>query len=401
MPARGAVTLFHVRGIRIGIDYTWFFVLFLVIFLLSDSYRAVLDVPSGDALPYALAVISALAFFGSILLHELGHAFVALRRGIGISDITLWMFGGVARMTKDSDSPGTEFKVAAAGPLVTLAIGLACVAIGSVAAGWDEFWKAMRIEGAAHTSAVLAVVAWLATINALILFFNLIPAFPLDGGRIARAIAWKVTGDRNRATRGAARLGQAFSYLFIAVGIVFFIRGYVINGIWLALIGFILLQSARGAVVQTEFTSRIEGIRVADVMDDEPVAIPEDVSVERALDEFFLRYRWPWFPVVDPTQRFLGLIERGAADAVPEVSRTSSTVRDVFEADSTGTLRVRDDAPLESLLGNDALTRLGALMAVDEEGHLRGVITADQVGRVLRRAIGTGGEPPRNDPSGV
>ncbi|HEX3262664.1 MAG TPA: site-2 protease family protein, partial [Solirubrobacterales bacterium] len=111
MPARGAVTLFHVRGIRIGIDYSWFFVLFLIIFMLSSSYGSVLDTPSGDALPYALAVISALAFFTCILLHELGHAFVALRHGIGISDITLWLFGGVARMTRDSDSPGTEFKV--------------------------------------------------------------------------------------------------------------------------------------------------------------------------------------------------------------------------------------------------------------------------------------------------
>jgi Zn-dependent protease len=395
------VTLFHVRGIRIGIDYSWFFVLFLIIFMLSDSYRAVLDVSDGDVLPYVLAVISALAFFASILLHELGHAFVALRRGIGISDITLWMFGGVASMTRDSDSPGTEFKIAIAGPLVTLVIGLACAAIGVATDGWDHFWKAMLIEGSAHTTPVLAVVAWLASINGLILVFNLIPAFPLDGGRVARSIAWKVTGDRNRATRGAARLGQGFSYLFIAIGILWFIRGDLIGGIWLALIGFILLQSARGAVIQTDFASRIEGIRVADVMDDEPVAIPEDASVERALDEFFLRYRWPWFPVVDPAQRFLGLIERGAADAVPEVSRTSSTVRDVFEADSTGTLRVRDDEPLESLLGNDALRRLGALMAVDDQGRLRGVVTADQVGRALRRAltptgdgVGPDGRPP-------
>jgi Zn-dependent protease len=391
MPARGAVTLFHVRGIRIGIDYSWFFVLFLIIFMLSGFYRSVLDVPDGDAVPYALAVVSALAFFASILLHELGHAFVALRNGVGISDITLWMFGGVARMTNDSDSPGTEFKVAVAGPLVTLVIAIACIAIGAAAAGWEEFWKAMRIEDAAQTSGILALVAWLATINVLVLVFNLIPAFPLDGGRIARAIAWKVTGDRTRATRGAARLGQGFSYIFIAIGIFLFLRGELINGIWLGLIGLILLQSARGAVMQTEFTSRIQGIRVADVMDDEPVAIPEDASVERALDEFFLRYRWPWFPVVDPAQHFLGLIERGAADAVPEVSRTSSRVQDVFEADSTGTLRVREDAPLESLLGNDALGRLGALVAVDEEGHLRGVVTAEQVGRALRRALAGGG----------
>jgi Zn-dependent protease len=401
MPARGAVTLFHVRGIRIGIDYSWFFVLFLIIFWLSGFYRSVLDLPSGDIVPYALAVASALAFFASILLHELGHAFVALRRGIGISDITLWMFGGVARMTKDSDSPGTEFKIAIAGPLVTLAISLVCIAVGIAAAGTQEFWEAMRVDDQANTSGILALIAWLATINVLVLIFNLVPAFPLDGGRVARAIAWKVTGDRNRATRGAARLGQGFAYLFIAIGIALFLAGDVIDGIWLALIGFILLQSARGAVAQTEFTSRIQGLRVADVMDDEPVAIPEDTSVERALDEFFLRYRWPWFPVVDPTQRFLGLIERGAADAVPEVSRTSSTVRDVFEADSTGTLHVRDDAPLESLLGNDALGRLGALMAVDEEGHLRGVVTADQVGRALRTALTGGAGGASQDPRGA
>src|ERR671931_1903148 len=152
MPARGAVTLFHVRGIRIGIDYSWFFVLFLIIFMLSDSYRNVLDTPSGDALPYALAVASALAFFGSILLHELGHAFVANRRGIGISDITLWMFGGVARMARDSDSPGTEFKIAIAGPLVTLLISIACVAVGILAAGGHDFWEAMRVRDQAHTS---------------------------------------------------------------------------------------------------------------------------------------------------------------------------------------------------------------------------------------------------------
>jgi Zn-dependent protease len=400
MPARGTVTLFHVWGIRIGVDYSWFFVLFLLIFWLSAGYRDLLNVPNGDAEPYLLALASAVAFFGSILLHELGHAFVAIRRGISISDITLWMFGGVARMTRDSDSPGTEFKIAVAGPLVTLVIALASVGVGIAAAGSHEFWQAMRLEPDTNTSGIVAVIAWVASINALVLAFNLIPAFPLDGGRIARAIAWRVTGDRTRATRGAARLGQAFSYLFIGVGLFLLVEGQVVSGIWLGLIGFILGQSARGAVLQTEFASRIEGIRVADVMDQEPVAIPEDASVERALDEYFLRYRWPWFPVVDAAQRFRGLIERGAADAVPEVSRASSTVREVFEADSSGTLRVRDDEPLESLLGNDALRRLGALMAVDADGRLLGVITADQVGRALRNALtGPGGRTPPDSPA--
>ena len=400
MPAGGGLTLFRIRGIRVSVDFSWFIVLFLIIIWLSDSFRQELNADNGDFGPYALAVAGALLFFGSILLHELGHAFVAIRRGISISDITLWMFGGVARMTRDSDSPGTEFKIAVGGPIVTLVIALASVGVGIAAAGSHEFWQAMRLEPDTNASGIVAVIAWVASINALVLAFNLIPAFPLDGGRIARAIAWRVTGDRTRATRGAARLGQAFSYLFIGVGLFLLVEGDVVSGIWLGLIGFILGQSARGAVLQTEFASRIEGIRVADVMDQEPVAIPEDASVERALDEYFLRYRWPWFPVVDAAQRFRGLIERGAADAVPEVSRASSTVREVFEADSSGTLRVRDDEPLESLLGNDALRRLGALMAVDADGRLLGVITADQVGRALRNALtAPGGRTPPDSPA--
>src|SRR4051812_49879469 len=151
MPARGTVTLFHVWGIRIGVDYSWFFVLFLLIFWLSAGYRDLLDVSNGDADPYLLALASALAFFGSILLHELGHAFVAIRRGIGISDITLWMFGGVARMTKDSDSPGTEFKVAIAGPVVTLGLAIAFTAAGVVADGWSQVWNAMPYRVPEHT----------------------------------------------------------------------------------------------------------------------------------------------------------------------------------------------------------------------------------------------------------
>jgi Zn-dependent protease len=390
MPARSQLTLLRIRGIRIGVDYSWFLVLFLVIWYLSGVYRDVLGLPQSNAEAYALAVITALAFFASILLHELGHAFVAIRRGIGISDITLWMFGGVARMTRDTDSPATEFKVAIAGPLVTLAIGLACAAAGIALAGSQAFWDAMTVSEDADISGAVAVLAWLAQINAIVLVFNLIPAFPLDGGRVARAIAWRVTGDRNRATRFAAALGRGFSYAFIAFGLLLVLNGDAFGGIWLAVIGFILGQSARGYAVQSEFSSRIEGLRVGDVMDAEPVAIPEDASVERALDEYFLRYRWPWFPVVDSADRFRGLLVREVADAVPETSRARQTVAEVFETDSTETLRVRDDAPLESLLGNDTLRRLGGLAAVDSSGRLRGVITADQVGRALREALSAG-----------
>jgi CBS domain-containing protein len=239
----------------------------------------------------------------------------------------------------------------------------------------------------ADTSGPLSVAAWLASINILVLVFNLIPAFPLDGGRIARAIAWRLTGDRSKATRFAVTTGRGFSYLFIAAGVLLAFSFDPITGIWLALIGFVLGQSARGYAAQTEFASRIEGISVADVMDSEPVAILESASVESALDEYFLRYRWPWFPVVDAAHHFRGLLVREVADGVPEPSRADQKVADVFEVDASGSLRVRDDAPLESLLGNDALRRLGGLAAVDAEGRLRGVITADQVGRALRDAL--------------
>ncbi len=387
MPARGALTLFRLRGIRIGLDYSWFLVLLLVIVWLSEFYREdVLGPSASDIEPYLLAVASALLFFASILLHELGHAFVAIRNGIGISDITLWLFGGVARMSRDSDSPSTEFKVAIAGPLVTLVIALVCTGIGLLAAG-DGFWEVMRFEPGADVSGPLAMVAWLASINALVLIFNLIPAFPLDGGRVARAIAWWRTGDRGRATRVAAGLGQGFSYALMALGVVWLIQGDVIGGIWMGVLGFLLLQSARSAVVQTELSTRIEHLRVADVMDPDPVAIPEELSVERALDEYFLRYRWPWFPVVDAAQRFLGLIRLAAADAVPEPSRDTSRVGDVIEERDSPALRVLAEAPLETVLGNEALRRVGALAAVDGDGRLRGIVTAEQVGRALRSAV--------------
>ena len=220
----GSITLFHVRGIRIAVDWSWFLVLFLVIFWLSQFYGDVLGQSSSATGPFALAVVSALGFFGSILLHELGHAMVALRNGIGISSIQLWIFGGVARMDRESDSPATEFKVAIAGPLVTLAIVVALTAVGLAAAGPHEFEKAMLVESNAGISGVLAMVAWLASINFLVLVFNLLPAFPMDGGRVVRAIAWWRTGDRTSATRFAASLGRVFGYVFIAGGLLLVFR---------------------------------------------------------------------------------------------------------------------------------------------------------------------------------
>jgi len=383
-----SITLFHVRGIRIAVDWSWFLVLFLVIFWLSGFYGDVLGESSSGSTPFLLAVISAFGFFGSIVLHELGHAFVALRNGIGISSIQLWIFGGMARMDRESDSPSTEFKVAIAGPLVTLAIVAVLTAIGLAAVGPADFWDAVLIESNSGVSGAMAMVGWLASINALVLVFNLLPAFPMDGGRVVRAIAWWRNGDRNAATRFAAGLGRVFAYLFIAVGLLMVFTGEIFGGVWLALIGIVISGSARAATAQTAISGRIEGMRVADVMDREPVAIPGELNVEQALDEYFLRYRWSWFPVVDAAHRFKGLVVRDSADQVPETSRTTSLISELIEADTDdGTFQVRDDDPLDSLLANRALRRFGAVMAVDEDGRLSGVITAEQVGRALRDGV--------------
>lgn len=381
-----SIQLARVFGIRIGVEPSWFLVLFLIIYLLTGYYT---DVGFADGTAFTLAVVSALAFFLSVLLHELGHAVVALRNGIGIAGIDLWMFGGVAKMNRDTDSAGVEFRVAAAGPFVTLLIAAACYGIGALIAGGGEAVDAIRFDSVAGEE-TLAVLGYLTSINLLLLVFNLIPGFPLDGGRIARAVAWKITGDRSRATRFAARLGRGFSFLMIAGGVLIVLSSpdNLVSGVWLGFVGLFLGQAARQAEAQTEVTSRIEGLRVADVMDDQPVGIPASLGIDRALDEFFLRYRYPWFPVVDEAGRFTGLVTHESVNAVLESERATRTVESVMAPDTPesaeGGLRVGLDEPLEALLGREVLQRLGAIVAVDPEGRLRGVVTVDQVRRALQ-----------------
>ena len=380
-----SLKLATVAGVRIGVDPSWFLVLFLIIYLLSGSYDVLY--PDAPALAFALATVSALLFFTSVVLHELGHALVAIRNGIGIVGIDLFLFGGIAKMRRDTDSPGVEFRVAVAGPLVTLAIVLVCAAAGLAIAGSEEFGDALAFE--TGPSAVEAVLGYLVFVNSAVLVFNLLPGFPLDGGRIARAIAWRITGDRARATRFAATLGRGFSYLMIAAGaaLIALVPGTFITGIWLVLIGLMLGGAARGAVLQSHVTERIEGVRVADVMDTEPVAIRADATLEEAYEQFFLRYRWPWFPVVDPAGRLLGLVTSGEVEAIGEDRRAERSIESVMTRDSAGTLRVGVGESLEQLLDRtEGLRRLGAVMAVDADGVLRGVVTLRDVQRALRPA---------------
>jgi Zn-dependent protease len=377
-----SIQLARIFGIRIGVDFSWFLVLFLIIWSLTGYYEDV--APGSNA--FLLAVVSALLFFLSILLHELGHAWVGIRNGIPIQGIDLWMFGGVARLGKDSDSPGVEFRVAVAGPVVTVLIAGICFALGAAVSGTSDALESSRFDESGVPDATTAVLGYLTSINILLLAFNLIPAFPLDGGRIARAIAWQVTGDRNKATRFAATLGRFGGYAMVGLGAYLWLAlDRAVSGLWLAFIGFFLASAARSAEAQAAFSGRIEHIRVADVMDAEPVAIRQDLSVAEAEHSFFLRYGWPWFPVVDASGRLVGVVSREAVQSVPADEHDTRTVESVMARDdgSSG-LRVRLEEPLENLLSQEGLARLGAIMAVDGEGVLRGIVTVDAVRRALQ-----------------
>src|SRR3954469_19545447 len=292
----GPTQLARIFGIRIGASPSWFVVLFLLIYILSGYFADVLDASNTAA--YAVAVAAALLFFISLALHELGHALVARRSGIEIAGIDLWFFGGLAKLSRDSRSPGEEFRVAAAGPAVTLVIVVVSLAVGiGLSHGSEVVHSAVFDEST--TTPALALIGWLAMINTVLFAFNLIPAFPLDGGRIARAAAWKLTGDKNRGTRFSGRLGQAFSWLIIGFGFYLLISSSPGNGIYLMVLGWFLGSAAKGAVASSDFSERIDGVTAGDLMDTEPVAVPADTSLTTAQDEFFLRYGAPWFPVVD------------------------------------------------------------------------------------------------------
>ncbi len=384
-----SIKLVRVLGVRVGVDPSWFVVLFLIIWLLSGAFRDALP-GTDEILPFVLAVLTALLFFASVVVHELGHAVVARRNGIAIAGIDLWLFGGLARMRSEPRSPGVDFRIAAAGPLVTLLVVLVAVGGGLLLTGVEGFRSALALRpadgGAAAAAAV--VLGYLAQINALLLVFNLLPGLPLDGGRIARAIAWKITGDRARATRIAAGLGRAFSFLLIGFGVfaAVAVQGALIAGLWLVVIGFFVGQAARSAVAQSALTAGLERLEVKDVMDGEPVTASADGSLERAYEELFLRYGWQWFPVIDGDGRFLGLLSREDVESVAEDERTERRAGDLVREGSAKTFGVRTDEPLDALLGSEALRRLGAVMAVDGDGVLRGVLTLDHLKRALRPA---------------
>jgi Zn-dependent protease len=381
-----SIRLATIFGIRVGVNVTWFVVLFLFIYWLNDSFVDVLD---NSSLAFWTAVAAAFGFFGSILLHELGHALAARREGIDVTGIDLFFFGGVMKMSSDTRSPGQEFRIAVAGPLVTAAIVIVSALICTALLGWEGFVDVATLSDTRATpSAVDLWLSFLVSMNVLLLVFNLIPAFPLDGGRIARSAVWKLTGDRGRATRISAYLGQGFAALLMLYGLYLLTsQDDTTGGLWALVLGYLLGSSARAAIAQSDFTERLKDITVADIMDAEPVAIPADLTAARAWEEYFLRYQgWPWFAIVEADGTYAGLAHRAAVEHAVHEEGGHMAVRDVASGAED---QVRFDAPIEQLLGSEALRRLGALMAVDAQGRLRGVVTVEQLTRALRSRLTT------------
>jgi Zn-dependent protease len=383
MRPRTNFQLARIFGIRIGVSASWFFVLFFLIYWLGTEYfPQVLTVSSST--DYLIAVLAALGYFASLILHELGHALTARRLGIPIAGIDLWFFGGLAHMRREPHSAGEELKIAAAGPAVTLALFVIFTALGVILTSGGHFAELAVTSTSATTTPLVALLGWLGFINAILFVFNIVPAFPLDGGRIARGIVWWRTGDRNRATQATGRSGQAFALCVGLLGVWELTSSGSLLALLTILLAMFLYQAAGAAVMQGTLGRRIKSITVGDIMDRQPVTIDAGVTLLDAQEQFFSRYRWPWFAVVDPARHFLGVVRQQRVESEIAAGRPALPVLDVLEEDMP--VRIGQEAPLESLLGSEGLGRLGAMVAVDSDGVLQGVVTLAQVRQALRPA---------------
>jgi Zn-dependent protease/CBS domain-containing protein len=305
-------TLGRIAGIRVGVNWSWIVVFALIVWTLSQSIFPRMNEGLSDATYLGMAIAAALLFFVSLLMHEYGHALVARREGMEIEGITLWLFGGVARFKGMFPSAGAEFRIAIAGPVVSLVLGCLFVLFA---------WLARAPE------AVDAVAAWLGYINLTLLVFNLLPALPLDGGRVLRSVLWAARNDFAWATRIAAWVGRAFGYLFIAVGLGFLFFQGAFSGAWLAFIGWFLLQAAGAEDRYLLARQALAGLRVLDLMVRDPVTAKPDMTLGTFMDELVSQRRYTTYPVVEDG-RAVGLLPFRCVAEVPRREWDTRLVRD-------------------------------------------------------------------------
>lgn len=367
-----SLTLVRVRGIPIGINWSWLLIFAIVVWSLSTALLPA-TYPGLDGSTYlVMALIAALLFFGSVLLHELGHALRALREGVPIEGITLWLLGGVARLRGLPPSAGAEFRVAVWGPAITL--GLVAV-FGLAAVLGDRLGAPEEVQG---------VVDYLARINALVLAFNLVPALPLDGGRLLRAWLWRRQQSYPAATRSAARAGQAFGGLLVAVGLLELFAGGGLGGIWSVFLGWFLIQASQSETTLALLRQALQGAKVRDLMSPDPVTLSPDVPVADLVDHRMEGRRFSGYPVTVGDE-LVGTVSLKTAAEVPPSERAERRVADVMvPVGDVPTLSPDDDA-------FEAVQALGAGHGpgmVVEDGRLVGVLSATDVARAVDADLG-------------
>jgi Zn-dependent protease/CBS domain-containing protein len=357
-------SLGRVAGVPIGVNWSWLLVLVLVTWSLAAAVFPEQNPGLSDVTYGVMAGIAAVLFFACLLLHELGHAAIARREGMEIDGITLWVFGGVARFKGMFPSAGAEFRIAIAGPLVSLALGTGLIAV-SVAVPLP--------------TAVDGVVSWLGRINLILLAFNMLPALPLDGGRVLRSVLWHRMGDFSRATRIAGALGRGFGHAMIAFGLVTFIVGAP-GGLWFAFIGWFLAASAGAEARLAEARVMLEGLTVRDAMVPDPDTVAADASLEAFMTEVFAPSRHTAYPVTDG-DAVVGTVIFRAVAAVPRTEWASRRVRDTMVPLSE-TLVLSPDQPLfEAAV--ELMQTAAARGVVISGGRLAGLLTLSDLSRLL------------------
>ena len=368
------LSLGRIFGIHVGLNWSPLVVAALIAWSLATSLLPSASPGQTSGAYWTAGVVSAFVFLVSLLAHELAHSVVAMRRGVKVEGITLWLFGGVSRFSSDTASPGAQALITFVGPLTSLVLGVLFYLV-AVAAG-----------GGANPGLFSATLAWLGYINISLGVFNLVPAFPLDGGRLLQSLIWLRTGDRLRATRIAARIGMLFAYLLIAYGLATFIfAGSLIGGVWAVFLGWFLLSAARSEEAGGLIRQALSGMTVAQVMTPNPVQAPDDISVEDALHGYVLASRHSTFPTHDAAGRLSGLLTLTALKNVASAARPTTLIKEIIcPLDKVSTAGSAD--PITNLLAVSDGCSEGRTLVVDG-GRLVGIVSPSDLNRLLQTSV--------------
>src|ERR1041384_5043986 len=368
---KAQIKLGRVFGVEIGLHYSWFIIALLITFSLAGEFQQ--NNPHwSDSLRWSLAIVTAVLFFGSIVVHELSHAVVAKARGLPVRAITLFALGGVAQIEKEAADAKTEFWMGIVGPITSFVIGLLCLGM-TLALGWTPPNFPQQ--------PLPAILMWLGVINIGLAIFNMIPGFPLDGGRVLRGLLWWITGNARRATTIAARVGQIIAFGMILYGVMQFFAGSGVNGLWLAFIGWFLLSASRESYAQMVISEGLRGLRVGDVMSRDFPVVDAFSNLQTFADEHLTRTgRRFW--VVTRNGQPEGIITPNEISGVSRNRWPYTTVADVMRPlDATRT--VKPETPVTEALEVMAGQDLNQLLVVNDRG-LAGLISRSHILQLIQ-----------------